>query len=250
MGHRVFPHGELEPLTTDLWRVRGRLSIPLHRNMVVWRTPDERLLLHSVVALDAVGMGALEQLGQPGIAIVPSSLHLLDAAYYARRYPKMKFIAPSAAKSQIGARVELFGTCEEVLPELGIGSHMVPGTRAPECVYDLPTPGGRTLVFNDVLGGPNAHVEGAPGSALVRRLAVPNNTVGFARIYRWRNLRDVESVRALLGELAQLPDVGLATFSHGEPVREDVSEVLLSVSRDSPRRSSATQDAKNSHSRP
>ncbi len=43
--HRIFPHGELEPIVPGLWRVVGSLAFPLKRNMFVYRLPDGGLLL-------------------------------------------------------------------------------------------------------------------------------------------------------------------------------------------------------------
>ena len=45
--HRLFPHGEFRQLAPNLWIVRGGLSFPLYRNMVVYRLPDGRLVLQS-----------------------------------------------------------------------------------------------------------------------------------------------------------------------------------------------------------
>lgn len=42
--HQVYPHGQLQQLADGVWRVKGRLPYPLHRNMVILRpAPLKRL---------------------------------------------------------------------------------------------------------------------------------------------------------------------------------------------------------------
>src|SRR4051794_7702875 len=92
--HTIFPHGKPEPFAPSLWEVRGTLSFPLVRKMVIHRLADGTLLLHSVVAMDEEGMRALEALGQPSVMVVPHAMHTLDAPFYAERFPEMKVVAP------------------------------------------------------------------------------------------------------------------------------------------------------------
>ena len=37
--HQIFRHGGLEELADGVWRVKGGLPFPLHRNMVILRLP-------------------------------------------------------------------------------------------------------------------------------------------------------------------------------------------------------------------
>ena len=63
--HRLFPHGEVQALAPNLWMVRGGMPFPLYRNMVVYRLPDRRLVLHSLVALSEAGMKQLTVIRSP-----------------------------------------------------------------------------------------------------------------------------------------------------------------------------------------
>ena len=83
--HKVYPYGPPEALAEGVWLIRGNLSYPLHRNMVILRLATGELILHSVVAMEESGLRALEALGTPAYAIVPSILHVMDAPFYKQR---------------------------------------------------------------------------------------------------------------------------------------------------------------------
>src|SRR5690606_26268723 len=136
--HEIYPYGAPEKLAEDVWLVRGNLSYPLHRNMVIIRLPTGQLVLHSVIAMDEDGLRALEALGTPAYSIVPSTLHVMDAPFYKQRYPAMKQLAPSAAMDEIGKIVPLDGSVEDVLPSLGFRLHRAPGSEIAEFVYEYP----------------------------------------------------------------------------------------------------------------
>ena len=81
--HKIYPYGAPEKLAEDVWLVRGNLSYPLHRNMVIIRLPTGQLVLHSVIAMEEDGLKALEALGTPAYSIEHASCHgcaLLQAA--------------------------------------------------------------------------------------------------------------------------------------------------------------------------
>src|ERR671938_349083 len=98
---KILPHGDFEELAPGLWSITGSLPMPLRRNMTIYRMADGSLLLHSVIALDDAGMAKLEALGRPNIMIVPNTGHRMDAAFYKKRYPKLKVISPAASRSKI-----------------------------------------------------------------------------------------------------------------------------------------------------
>src|SRR3954452_20009560 len=118
-AHQIYPHGKPEQLAPNLWQVRGSLSIPLRRNMTVYKLADGKLLLYSVVAMNEEGMKDLEALGQPAVMVVPHKNHAMDAAFYRARYPSIKVVCPAEGKSRVEERVQkVDGTPEEVLPPL------------------------------------------------------------------------------------------------------------------------------------
>lgn len=229
--HTIYPYGPPEKLAEDIWLVRGNLSYPLHRNMVILRLPTGQLVLHSVVAMEEAGLKALESLGTPAYSIVPSTLHVMDAPFYQARYPGMKQLAPSASMEEIGRTVALDGTVEDVLPSLGFGLHKAPGTKISEFVYAFPmSGGGRVLVANDVFGSAHAADDSRLlGRLIVSHIAVPGHHLGIPRIYRWRFITDIAAVRKFAGDLATIPDLRLITVSHGDPVLTDPAGALRAV---------------------
>jgi hypothetical protein len=229
--HKIYPYGAPEKLAEDVWLVRGNLSYPLHRNMVIIRLPTGQLVLHSVIAMEEDGLKALEALGTPAYSIVPSTLHVMDAPFYKQRYPAMKQLAPSAAMDEIGKIVPLDGSVEDVLPSLGFRLHRAPGSEIAEFVYEYPmSGGGRMLVANDVFGSAHAADDTRVlGWLIVSHIAVPGHHLGIPRIYRWRFITDLAAVRQFAGDLAATPDLRLITVSHGDPVTGDPAGALRSV---------------------
>ena len=58
----VLPHGPIEKLADNLWRIKGSLpGTSLQRVMTVVRRDDGSLLLHSVIALQEPAMREIEQ---------------------------------------------------------------------------------------------------------------------------------------------------------------------------------------------
>ena len=217
---KIYPYTAPQAIAEGVWLVRGNLSYPLHRNMVILRLATGELVLHSVVAMEEAGLQALEALGRPAYAIVPSLLHVMDAPFYKQRYPAMQLLAPSASMGEIGRTVALDGSVEDVLPALGFKLHRAPGTNMVEFVYEFPIPGGgRALVANDVFGSAHAADDTRLlGRLIVSHIAVPGHRLGIPRIYRWRFITDIAAVRKFAGELAAIPELRLITVSHGDPV--------------------------------
>lgn len=218
--HRIHPHGELQEIATGVWLVEGRLPIPITRNMIVVRLPSGELLLHSVIALSERGMKALEALGRPAFAIIPSKSHVGDAGFYKARYPDIQMLAVKALRPEHGANVPIDADVEDVLPRFGIVLHPVPATKAVEYVYEVPLAGGgRMLIANDVLGNVGAGAPGLLGSMLTQFL-LPKRDPEIARIYRLTQAKDVAAIRRFLSGLGGIPDLRLVTVSHGAPIRD------------------------------
>jgi hypothetical protein len=229
--HRIYPCDPPEAIADGVWRIRGNLSYPLHRNMVIIRLANGELVLHSVIAMEDAGLRALEALGTPAYAIVPSLIHVMDAPFYKERYPAMKQLAPAASMAEIGRTVALDGSVEDILPSLGFTLHRVPGSKMVEFVYQFPLPGGGCgLMANDIFGSAHAADETKLlGRLIVSHIAVPGHHLGIPRIYRWRFITDLAQVRSFAGGLARIPDLRLITVSHGDPVTTDPATALRLV---------------------
>lgn len=110
----VHPHGPLEPLADNLWRVEGELPhMQLKRVMTVARLSSGKLVLHSAIAMDEPGMKALEALGEPAWMVVPNGWHRIDAARFKARYPGLKVVCPADSRKRVEQVVAVDGTYDD-----------------------------------------------------------------------------------------------------------------------------------------
>lgn len=237
----VLPHGPLEALAPRLWRVRGSLrSLPLPRNMVIWRA-DEGLVLHSVVAVDEPTVAAIEALGTPRVMIVPSPGHRSDAPVFAERWPGIVVTCPAAARRAVERVVRVDGTSEERLPAFGITVHAPDGLRPVELVHEVDAGDGtRALVFNDQVFHLD-HLTGFHGF-MMRYVTRSTGFFGLTGLGRLLLLRNAGAFAGWLRAQAERGDVGAITMSHGEPVLGvDACRARLSeaAARLAPRRATA-----------
>jgi hypothetical protein len=215
MTTAIHPYHPLKSLAANLWQVEGTLANGLPRNMTVYRLPDARLLLYSVVAMNAEDMEALEKLGRPAIMVMPHDRHGMDAPFYKSRYPDLRVLAP---ESKHARKVPVDGDISE-LGALGIGAYVLPGTTYHEVVLELPVEGGVALCTTELLG----NLAGLPGlmGVLLRLLGPPGGGLGVARVVRWREVSDRNRVQAWLKSLAERPDLRMVLVGHGNPVTHD-----------------------------
>ncbi len=227
MTHRdwpVHPHGPLAPLADNLWQVTGSLPMgPLPRNMIVYRLPDGRLIIHSAIAMHEQGMAALEALGHPSVLIVPSGLHRLDAPFYLARYPGIEVTCPAAARAKVERKVAVRRPVEQVLAELEIPMHVPAGTKAQELVYQLPLADGCALVCTDLLFN-LPHQPGMGGMLL--RLMGSTGRLGMTHVGRLMFLRERGTFADWLAQLAALPGLRILTMAHGHALTHDVPAAL------------------------
>jgi hypothetical protein len=227
MTNAIYPYRPLKALAANLWQVEGTLSNGLPRNMTVYRLPDGRLLLYSVVAMQAADLEALEKLGRPAIMVMPHDRHQMDAPFYKQRYPDLRILAPDPRHPR---QVPVDGDLGE-LEALGIKAYVLPGTTYHEAVLELPveggTPGGTpgvALCTTELLG----NISGLPGvmGVLLRLLGPSGGGFGVARVVRWREVSDRPRVRAWLSSLAERPELRLVLVGHGSPVTDDPRAAL------------------------
>jgi hypothetical protein len=231
----VRPHGPLVPVAREVWQVTGTGS-PLDRNMVVWRRPDGRLWLHSVVALDPAGMAELDALGPVAFLVVPNGMHRMDCAVYAERYPQARVLAPSAARAKVAEKVRVDGTCEETAAEVGLTVHTPRGTHPGELAYELTVSGGRVLVVADLLFNILQQPPGLTGFIL-RYVTDSLGPLHISRVFRTLVLRDRAEYAPWVASLAEIPDVLALCVAHGEPVIGDVAgQLRAAAERMRPRR--------------
>ena len=205
MTHKIYPHGLPKKLAENLWQVEGSLSIPLPRNMTIWRSPEGKLVLYSVVAMRDEGMRALEALGEPALMVIPHRRHQMDFTFYRERYPD---IATGASK----------------LIEYGIAAETIPGTSYEDLAMQLPIEGGHALCITELLGQ-MPQMKGVLGAAL-SLVGPPGGGFGVARAVKLREVRQAERTKDWMLERADDPNLKMIVTGHGHPVLENAQTLL------------------------
>jgi hypothetical protein len=232
MSQVIYPYKPLRALGDNLWQVEGSLRLPVPRNMTIWRAPDGRLVLYSVVAMYEEAMRGIESLGTPAFMVIPHRRHRMDAPFYKARYPKIRVLADSARVLDGGpAGLEIEGPLAE-LRELGVRAEPIPGTSSDDVALDLPlsggqaggSEGGRGLCVCELLT--NLELPGALGKLAGRILGPPGGGLGISRVVRFREVLDRDALRAWLTGQADREDLRLLLVAHGAPTIGGVGEAL------------------------
>ena len=224
MTHQIYPHGLPKEVVPDLWQVRGSLPMPLSRRMTIVRLHDGSLLLHSVIAMNEEGMASLESIGRPSVIVIPHQLHLMDAGFYADRYPSASVVAgPVSRKKLTAGGVRVDASLDEVLPAIDVHPHLVPALRYEEVVCDVPVQRGRALLFTDLIA------EGARKGVLGKLMGAAGGS-GVPRFVKLRQIRSRRTVRRFLAELAETPSIEAVTAAHSRPVTDDCAGWLTRAS--------------------
>lgn len=220
MSYEIYPHQPPRTLADNLWQVEGTLRLPIPRNMTIWRAPDGRLVLYSVIAMREEGMRALERLGTPAIMVIPHRRHQMDAPFYKARYPGLRVLAD---ESEAVRGVPVDGPVKE-LEALGVPARQIPGTSYQDIALDLPLRDGRALCVCELIG----NVPPARGMVkLIQRVTgPPGGTFGIARVVRLREVTDPALVRTWLAMQARRTDLRMLLMGHGPPITEDVPAAL------------------------
>ncbi len=190
----VLPHGPIEPLEDNLWRVEGTLpNMPLKRVMTVVRLASGELVVHNPIALDARAMAELDAIGRVAHIVVPNGWHRLDLRAFRARYPMAQVLAPSGSRKKV-AEVEPSVADLTALPaDASVSLTVVDGTGGMEAVMAVTSHGGISVVFADAVfnmphlpsfhGFVLRHVTGSSGGPRVSRVArllMVKDTAAFA----------------------------------------------------------------------
>jgi hypothetical protein len=221
---RALPHGKLERLAENLWRVQGSLGgIPMQRVMTIARTRDGRLVLHSPVALEREAMRELEALGDPAVILVPSRYHRIDAPLFARRYPAARVLAPHGSREAVEGVVRVDGTYEDFEADDSVRLEHLDGVADLEGVVRVRSAEGTTLVFNDVLFN-------MPHDSMLLRLIGSSGGPRVTRIARTFLVKDGRALARRFIALANgTPDLARIVVSHHEVIARQPAEVLRAV---------------------
>jgi hypothetical protein len=221
----VLPHGKLTRLNERIVTVVGELKMPLlklPRRMTVVRLQSGELAIFSAIALQEPDMAELEALGRPAFLIVPSERHRLDAPGYAKRYPTITVVAPSAGSGKIAEVVRVTTST----PDFGD-----PSVRYVEIAGDsaLEVDGqdGLTLVVNDLIG--DIHGESGIGGWLLRVMGFAGDdphVPGPVKLTLGKHKREVAQQ---FRRWAERDDLRRIIVSHGDSIESDPRGVLRTL---------------------
>lgn len=224
---QVFPHGPLEQLEDNLWRVEQPLPrSPLHRVFSVARMNDGKLLFHSAIALEEPAMRSLEGAGSPAFLVVPNGFHRLDARIFKERYPALRVVAPRGSRVKVEEVVPVDLTCEQFPGDESVRMETLDGTGEQEAVLIVRSGERTTLVFNDAVFN-MPHQPGLPGLAL--RALGSSGGPRVSRLARLLLVKDRGAFRSHLERLAGLPGLARVIVSHHEVVERDAAGILRRV---------------------
>jgi hypothetical protein len=225
---RVLPHGKLQQLGSDLWRIQGTLDRPpMPRAMTIARLRDGRLVIHSAVAVGEDVMKEIEALGEVAVLLVPSGYHRVDAPRFVKRYPRVRVLCPRGSRGRVSRVVRVDGTYEDFPGDDRVRLDHLDGVGDCEGVMRVRCDDGTTLVFNDVLFNlPHGNGLGGLGLRLIGSSGGPRVT----RIARTFIVKDARALARRFVALANgAPDLVRVVVAHGDVIDREPADVLRRV---------------------
>ncbi len=225
----VFPHGPIEKISNNLWRVEGSLpNMPMKRVMTVAKRSDGGLVLHNAIALEAGLMAEMDALGPVKYILIPNAYHRLDAKIFKQRYPQAKLLCPKGAKTGVEKVVRVDGTYENYSSDPWVLVEKLEGVAEREGFIRVESDDGVTLVFNDILFN-MPHLKGISGFILKH---ITKSSGGFktTRLARLFIIQHKAALRSHLMQLANIPNLRRIIVSHHEMISQGAKEALKQVS--------------------
>jgi hypothetical protein len=222
---KVLPHGRLEKLEENLWRVEGAVpGMPLKRVMTVARLQRGGLVVHNAMALAEETMRELESLGNIEFIIVPNRWHRLDAKAFGTRYPNAQVIAPSGGKKKVSEVIDPHGGSELLPSDETVSLVELDGTKGHEFVMTVRSPsGGTTLVFTDAVFN-MPHLPGAQGFIL-KHITQSSGGPCVSRVARLFLIKDKRAFASHLERLAT-PELTRIIVAHHEVISNEPAQTL------------------------
>jgi hypothetical protein len=213
----VLKHGPIEKLDDNLWTIEGTLprDPPMKRVMVLVRLGDGRLIVHNAVSLGDAEMKEIEAWGRPAFLIVPGGRHRLDAPAWKARFPSLTVVAPPGARAQVAEVVAVDRTSGD-FGDPSVSWRPLGGTRERECVLEVRSPSGTTVVLNDAVMN-FRHGRGFAGLVL-RLLGFSGPAPKVTPLTIKLLVDDRAALRADLEKLAATPELRRVVVSHGIPL--------------------------------
>ncbi|HEV7554747.1 MAG TPA: hypothetical protein VGO00_04775 [Kofleriaceae bacterium] len=222
----ILPHGPIQQIEPNLWRVEGTLPhMALKRVMVIAALSTGALVLYSPIALDEAEMTALDALGPVGFIVVPNGMHRFDARRYASRYPNARALGPAGARDKIAKVVEV-AELSALPSDPSVSLSEIAGTRGREAMMTVLSAGRRSIVVADAIFN-MPHLSGAHGFVL-RHVT---GSSGGPRVSRFAKLILIKDKRAFAAQLDQLatPDLVRVIVGHHEMITDKPADTLRDI---------------------
>ena len=209
------PHGPIEKLSENLWRIEGPLpGMSLRRQMVVARRSDGQLVIHSAIALEDGAMKEIEAWGTPAFLVVPGRFHRLDAPAFKRRYPSIKVYTPKGARKAVEEKVAVHGTYEDFPADDAVRLEMLHGVKDVEGAMIVRSADGVSVVLNDAVFNISEKPNDPLGWLLLTLFgSAPGPRV--SRLFKLVGVKDGAALRSDLERFAALPDLKRLIVAHG-----------------------------------
>jgi hypothetical protein len=223
----VLPHGPIERLEDNLWRVEGSLpGMPLKRVMTLARLASGDLVVHNPIALDAPAMSELDALGRVAFLVVPNGWHRLDLHAYAARYPGAAVLAPPGSHEKVATVTPGVRDLTSLPSDPAVALGVVDGTKGMEAVMTVKARGGTTVVFADAVFN-MPHLHGLHGFVL-RKITGSTGGPRISRVARLFMIKDKAAFAAHLERLAT-PDLTRVIVAHHQMITDDPAGTLRRV---------------------
>lgn len=215
----VIPHDPIAKLEENLFIVQGRLKRgPLDRKMTIVRLPGGDLFIHNAILLDDAGTKALDALGPVRTIFTPNHLHDLDGARMKDRYPQAKLCALPKVQARLRRKWPSLETLDPATLPTTLKVYPIPGLKSDECVLEVTSARGVTLVYTDSLFN-MPHMPGASG--LLLRALGASGQFGITKIGRMFLMGNRAAFVAYLREQSERTDVVRVVVAHGGTIEKD-----------------------------
>ena len=224
----VLPHGPIEKLAENLWRVEGNLGgVPIKRVMTVVKRSAGDLVVVNSIALEEPLMKEIDDWGEVRAIIVPNGFHRIDAPRFKARYPSARVYCPAGARKRVAKVVPVDATYADFPNDGTVTVETLAGTADSEGVLIVKSNDGVTLVLNDVLFN-MPHVGGAHGFVLKH---VTRSTGGprISRIGKLLLVKDKRAFKEHMSTLAATPSLKRVIVSHHEMISVSPRESILAA---------------------
>lgn len=220
----VLEHSPIEKLSGKVWSVSGTMpGGTVQRRMAVVKLERERLVIHNAIALRDSDMAELEAWGQPSYLLVPNSFHRQDAWIWKQRYPEIKVLCPKGCTSKVAAEVSVSGSYDENLADPAVQLFHWRGSKEREGALIVSEADGSTLIVNDlVLNVPKQ-------GGFMGMLLAPTGVPSVPRISRWMLLKDQNSFKQHLTDVAGTDGLRRVLVGHGPTIDADAAAALRSA---------------------